>query len=223
MGRYSRLFPSSWLPANPEQARACPKAEPIEKTLPVYEVTQAGVAGSQAKSLADALHIPAEKLVVKDAVASLVDTDNYLAVPTVAVNDSAVIEKLRGSTVKNRPQTNLRVDAIDLAALEKLPVLDADSALSRTSAAFASAGLHLQASKAVVGHTTFTVWFTKGGAGKAPVSHQLAPRVDYELFEDQHGFPLIGPGAQVEVRTLQKIFSGFPARRRTPNFNLQLA
>jgi hypothetical protein len=63
--------------------------------LSVYEVTGTGIDERRARTLAQALKIPPEKIFVRDGMAAFVDPAQYLAVPTVPVPDADVVRKLR--------------------------------------------------------------------------------------------------------------------------------
>jgi len=167
-------------------------------SLPVYEVTGTGIGEVQASKLATALNVPVEKLVARDSVVSFLDAEEYLAIPAVPVTEPAVLEKLRSSSVQERPGLQLAFKAADFAALEKLPVLEDEKALKKTSDALAAAGIHLAPAKPVVGHTTFTASFVSGDRAGTSLSHDLNTRVSYDLFTEA-GHPLIGPGAQIQV------------------------
>jgi len=169
-----------------------------EPALPVYEVTRAGMGDVQARKLAGALNIPADRLLLRDGVVSFVDPNGYLFVPTVPVSDPAILEKLRATAAQERPETRLRLQAIDFAALEKLPVMGTETALKKTAEAFASAGLRLESAKPATGHAKFTATFTEASNAGASVNHELNTWVNYEFFS-KGGHPLIGPGAQVQV------------------------
>ena len=113
-----------------------------EESIPVYEVTRAGIGDVEAKKLAEALDIPADKLVLRGGVVSFVDLTNYLNVPTVEVSDSGRPREVappESATADERPEIRLRLEAIDFAALEKLTVLGAEVALKKSADGFASA------------------------------------------------------------------------------------
>ena len=169
-----------------------------EPALPVYEVTRAGYWDVQARKSAGALNIPADRLLLRDGVVSFIDPNGYLFAPTVPVSDPAVLERLRATAAQERPETRLRLQAIDFAALEKLPVMGTETALKKTAEAFASAGLRLESAKPATGHAKFTATFTEASNAGASVNHELNTWVNYEFFS-KGGHPLIGSGAQVRV------------------------
>ena len=88
--------------------------------LCVYEITGAGVDEDQARRLAEAFAIPAEKLVLRDGEASFVDPASYLAVPTVPIADSEIEAAQRDATENHFPDVPIEVRAIDYAALRRL-------------------------------------------------------------------------------------------------------
>jgi Family of unknown function (DUF6345) len=173
-------------------------SEQLAETLPVYEVTRTGLDEAKAKKLAKAFGIHPDEIVLRDGVVSYVDRAGYLALPTKEVRDTDIAEKLRVMSATGRPDMRLRLESIDFAALEKLPVMDRESALRRSAEAFASAGLHLESASPVAGNTKFTASFVDGSRAGTSVSRELQTRVSYE-FSDGKGHPMVGPGAQVHV------------------------
>src|ERR1700727_159621 len=168
------------------------------ETLPVFEVTRTGLDEAQARSLATAFGIPEHELVVRDGVASYVDRDGYLGLPSTELEDADVAEKLRGMSATANPDTRLHLTSIDLTALASLPVMDNEAALRKSAEAFASAGLRLESARPVAGSTTFTASFVDGDRAGTAVSRELQTRVSHE-FTDGRGHQLIGPGAVVQV------------------------
>src|ERR1017187_6067560 len=132
------------------------------ETLPVYEVTRTGLDEAQAKKLAEAFVIPADQIVLRDGVVTYVDRAGYLNIPTTEVSDPDIAQKLRGMSGSGSPDTRLRLESLDLAALEKLPGMDQETALRKTAEAFAAAGLPLESARPVTGHTKLTVSFVDG-------------------------------------------------------------
>jgi len=167
-------------------------------TLPVYEVTSAGLSSAQSTRLASALHLPAERFTLADGVAMSVDTNNYLHVPATALNDAVLVNQLRLSGGNDHPGIQLRPEVIDFDALGKLNVFDEDTALKTTAAAFDAAGLRLELAKPVAGHTKLTITTIDANGAKKSVTHLLDTRVNYPLF-DKNGHPFIGSGAQIQV------------------------
>ena len=83
-----------------------------EVTLPVYEVTATGIGEEQANILADALKIPAKKLFFREGIAAFVDPGNYLAIPTVTVSDTELVERLRRETKNFFPDKPQQVNDV---------------------------------------------------------------------------------------------------------------
>ncbi len=133
------------------------------ETLPVHEVTRTGLDEAQARSLAKAYGIPAEKLILRDGVVSYIDRAGFLNIPTTEVDDEDVVEKLRAMCATGNPDTRLHLRSIDFAALDSVPVLDYETALRRRTEAFASAGLRLESAKPVAGTTKFTIFLGASG------------------------------------------------------------
>jgi Family of unknown function (DUF6345) len=171
---------------------------PAVETLPLYEVTRTGLVEAQARKLAEAFGIPADGMILRDGVVSYVDGTGYLSVPTVDVDDTDVAARLRAMSATGGPDTRLRLQSIDFAALEKLSVMDDETALRKTAEAFASAGLRLEQARPVAANTKFSATFVDGTRAGTTLSHKLQTRVSYE-FSDGKDHPLIGPGAQVHV------------------------
>ena len=174
-------------------------ADPCSETyLPVYEVTHTGIAEEQARKLADALKIPREKLVVKDGLASFIDPENYLAVPTVTVTHSEILAARREATRNYHPEIPIEVNAIDHAALGRMQPPGLEEALKLTAAALESAALTPQHATPVVGHTTLKIVSTTANKGiPNSTKTNLDTHVSYRFTVDGH--LLVGPGAQVQV------------------------
>jgi Family of unknown function (DUF6345) len=166
-----------------------------EASLPVYEVTQTGIRDEHARRLARALSVRPDKLAVRDGVVSYLDPDNYLFVPKVDVSDSDVMQKLRAGVAPDRLGTQVRVQAVDFAALDKLPVLENGAALKKAVEVFSGSRLVSELDKPSVGHAKFVASMTDGSKS---VSHELNTWVNYQFFT-RNGHALIGPGAQARV------------------------
>ena len=170
-------------------------------TLPVFDVTQAGANSAQVEGLYESLGLPRDKdarIAEWHDVVSYVDPEHFLAIPTHAVTDSGRLEKLREMSRGELPDAAIRFDAIDFEALGKVTVLDPDSALKTAAAAFASAGIHLEAATPTVGNTVLTADYTDDGGTAVHVDQKLDTRVSYR-FTAANGIPFTGPGAQVQV------------------------
>jgi hypothetical protein len=172
--------------------------DPPVETLPVYEVTRMGLDETHTRKLAEAFGIPVDEMILHDGVVSYVDRAGYLSVPTLDVSDPDITERLRAMSLTGGPDIRLRLQSIDLAVLEKLPVMDDETALRKSAEAFASAGLRPESARPVAGNTTFAVTFVDGSRAGTTLSRKLQTRVSHE-FSDGKGHPLIGPGAQMHV------------------------
>jgi hypothetical protein len=163
--------------------------------LSVYEVTGTGIDEGQARRLAEALGISAEKLVLRDGEASFVDPANYLAVPSVNVTDPEIVAARRDATENHYPEIPIEVRGIDHAALGRLSPPDPEDALQRTANALDSAGLAPEHATPVVGHTVFKT--VSAGEHPADRTANLDTHVTYRFTLD--GYLLVGPGAQVQM------------------------
>ncbi len=164
--------------------------------LSVYEVTGTGIGEDQARRLAAALGISAEKLVLRDGEASFVDPATYLAVPTVHVTDPEIVAAQRDATENHHPEMPIEVRAIDYAALSRLSPPSIEDALRSTADALESAGLTPDNATPVADHTIFkTVSVSEHSAG--PATTNLDTHVTHRFTLD--GYLLGGPGAQVQV------------------------
>ena len=168
-----------------------------EEFLPVYEVTNVGIDELQAQKLAKALHIPGERLVVRNGIVSFVDSVNHLAVPLVPITDREAITVALKGTKNYFPQIPIEVKAIDYAALSKLSVLDSDEALKLASDALESAGLTPENAKPVIGHSVFKTVSKNAKEAPASTRTNLDTHVSYRFT--LHGHLLVGPGAKVQV------------------------
>ena len=112
-----------------------------DSRLPVYRVVTTGIREAAARQLAEALRIPAEKLLWRDGEASFVDRDKYLAVPSVAIEDPRIVARFTKATTNHHPEIPIAVSGIDYAALDRhVPFAD-DAALRSAADALDSAGL----------------------------------------------------------------------------------
>jgi Family of unknown function (DUF6345) len=169
-----------------------------EITLPVYEVTATGVSEEQARRLADALRIPGDKLFFRDGTAAFVDPDTYLAVPTVTVSDTEIVEKLRRATKNFFPDKPIDVKAIDYEALAQLKAFTPDAALKIMLEALERVSLTPKHATPIVGHTVLKTVST-GKDSNAPASTRTAldTHITYRFTLD--GYLLVGPGAQIQA------------------------
>jgi hypothetical protein len=166
--------------------------------LPIYEVTSTGIEETHAHKLAKAFNIPVKKVCLRDGMVSFVDPVNYLAVPTVPVDDPEIIDPLRRATKNHCPERPIEAKAIDYVALCKLCPIAPKEALKQTSAALEYAGLKPEHATPVVGHTVFKTFSTTNDNG-APASTKtnLDTHISHRFTLD--GYLLVGPGAQVQV------------------------
>jgi Family of unknown function (DUF6345) len=163
--------------------------------LSVYEVTGTGIDESQARRLAEALGISADKLVLRDGEASFVDPANYLALPSVNITDPAIVAARRDATENHHPEIPIEVRAIDYAALDRLSPPSPQDALQRTAGALDSAGLAPEHATPVAGHTIFKT--VSASEHPADRTANLDTHVTYRFTLD--GYLLVGPGAQLQV------------------------
>ena len=166
--------------------------------LPVYQVTQAGVTATQASSLASSLNIPASLVTLSNGLVSFIDPTNYVAVPTTPVTNATIVSNLVAQTANQYPAIPISVQAINFSALSNLTVLDGSSALNSASSALGSSQLSPQFGTPAIEHTTFTVFYTNDSNIVISNSLPLDTAVNYQFF-DPNGYPLVGPGAQVQL------------------------
>jgi hypothetical protein len=163
--------------------------------LAVYEVTGTGIREDQARRLAEALGISAEKLVLRDGEAAFVDAA-YLAVPTVHVTDPEIVAAERDATENHYPEIPIEVRAIDYAALDRLSPPSLEDTLRSAADALQSAGLTPEHATPVAGHTVFKT-VSVGEHPADPTTANLDTHVTHRFTLD--GYLLVGPGAQVQV------------------------
>lgn len=167
-------------------------------SLPVYQVVQAGASPSQAASLAAQMNIPESLLVQTNGLVSFIDPTNWLFVPTVPVTDPVATNNLLAMTKKPISSVSIKFEAIDFGALSTQSVLDTNSALAAAASALAASGLTPQFGTPAITHTVFKAVFTNSDKTVSSVSNYLDTRVAY-TFCDPAGYPMIGPGAQVQI------------------------
>jgi len=169
-----------------------------EVTLPVYEVTATGIGEEQANILADALKIPAKKLFFREGIAAFVDPGNYLAIPTVTVSDTELVERLRRETKNFFPDKPLAVKAIDYQALAQLKAVSPDTVVGVMTEALERASLTPKNATPIVGHTVLkTVSTLKDSNAPASTKTDLDTHIAYRFTLD--GYLLVGPGAQIQA------------------------
>lgn len=185
---------TSYLSACSRASAAPPVAQ--TDTLPVYEVVQQGATAEQIRKLSEALKLPAERLGARNGRVNLTAAEEYLSIPGLPVTDATVNRKLRASTRKEDPSTQIQIEQIDVKALRKIPVFESKAALNSAASLFAAAGLHLESAKPVVSHTVFSASYTDEAGAPVSIDQILDTRVSYQ-FAEKHGYPLTGPGANV--------------------------
>jgi hypothetical protein len=167
-------------------------------SLPVYEVAKAGASDAEAAALADQLRIPAKALVSAGGLLSFVDPEKYLAIPAAAVDDPKVTDGLRDATENRDESRPIDMRAIDTAALATWPVLDARTALDSAARSLEASGLRPQFGTPAAGHTVLTLYSGDGSGKWTSKEQELDTQVSY-TFSEANGYPLVGPGAQVQV------------------------
>jgi hypothetical protein len=194
-----------WVPALAAIVAICGCCATASKTqvqtgasLPVYEVVKAGASDADAAALADHFKIPAGALKSAGGMLSFVDPGKYLAVPTAAVDDPKVTDALRGATENKDESRPIDMRAIDTAALGTWPVLDARTALDSAARGLEASGLRPQFGTPAAGHTVLTLYSGDGSGKWTSRDQELDTQVGYR-FSEANGYPLVGPGAQVQV------------------------
>jgi hypothetical protein len=189
-----------------------------QTSLPVYHVTQSGAAATQASQLAADLGIPTSQLVYSNGLVSFIDPTNYMNVPTTPVTDQNAISNLLAETVNQSPDIPIQFEQIDFGALSNLTVLDDAEASSMAGFALSDSMLQPQFGASSVSHTMLNTYLNIAGGGVSSNSHPIDTQVNYQ-FQDTNGYPIIGPGAQVQFafdssgNTTRLLYS---ARRLTP-------
>ena len=155
---------------------------------------------------------------------SFIDPTNYVAVPTTPVTNPTVVSNLVAQTVNQYPAIPISVEAINLTALSNLTVLADNSALNSAYSALGSSGLTPQFGTQAVDHAVLTVFYTNDSNIVISNSRPLDTAVIYQ-FEDPNGYPLVGPGAQVQVNygatgNVTRLI--YAARQLTPGPSVQL-
>ena len=165
--------------------------------LPVYQVVQNGATAAQSDSLANALNLPAGALVQTNGMALYVDPAHYLNVPSTDVTDPVISSNLLANTRNLYPSIPIRLQAVDFTSLSNLTVLDDASALNLLNNALQNAGLSPVSGNPVIGHRTFTYYYTNENGNMISNSQMLDTTVRYQFTLG--GIPVIGPGAQVQA------------------------
>ena len=144
------------------------------------------------------MNIPESLLVQTNGLVSFIDPTNWLFVPTVPVTDPVATNNLLAMTKKPISSVSIKFEAIDFGALSTQSVLDTNSALAAAASALAASGLTPQFGTPAITHTVFKAVFTNSDKTVSSVSNYLDTRVAY-TFCDPAGYPMIGPGAQVQI------------------------
>jgi hypothetical protein len=168
------------------------------RTLPVYQVVKSGVSETEAATLAKHLHLPTEALVTAHGKVSFIDAEKYLAIPKAPISDSETIRRLREATKNKNPATEIRLNAIDVHALNELHVLGEKIAIESTARALEDSALQLQSATPVAGHSTLTLYSPDRGGKWLAKTSRLDTTVHYK-FTVEGEYPLIGPGAQASI------------------------
>jgi len=166
--------------------------------LPVYEVARPGIDEQQAHRLAEALGVPRRRMLWHEGVASFIDTDRYLAVPTISLTDPELVEARRRTTTNHYPEIPIEVRAIDYAALTSLGNPPYEEALNSVVSALDAADLTLAHATPVVGHTTFKT-VSIADEHKAPEETKTLLDTHGHYRFTLEGYLLVGPGAQVQI------------------------
>ena len=129
---------------------------------------------------------------------SFVDRHKYLAVPSADIALPETVERFTQATTNPHPEIPIALHGIDYAALERLEPLAPEAALKAAAEALDTAGLTPGPARPIVGQTMFTtVSVDDDGEEKERRKTPLDTHVSYRFTLD--GYPLIGPGAQVQV------------------------
>jgi hypothetical protein len=118
--------------------------------------------------------------------------------PTVPVTDQAAISNLLADTKNPYPTIPIRFEQINFGALSNTTVLGTNAALNSAAVAFANANLIPQLGKPMVTHSTLNAFHTNSSGGVVSNSAYLDTQVNSQ-FSTGAGYPLVGPGAQVQV------------------------
>jgi hypothetical protein len=165
--------------------------------LPVYLVTQAGAQPPQAVALANYLGIPANMVSVTNGQITFLDPTSFIRVPTLPVTNSLVVSNLLAETQNKFPGIPINIEQPNFDALNGLvPYASGDATIS-SSNALANAGLTPQWGSPSVNHDIIVARYTNDPVTVLSVSNVLDTEVDYQ-FTVPAGYPLIGPGAQVQ-------------------------
>jgi len=170
----------------------------IPASLPVYEVTKAGPSDSDVRALADKFNIPVKHIMNEGGVVSFVDTGKYMAIPTVPIADSTTAGMLADQTKNKARKRPIEVVAFDPTVLTNLPVMGGTTALEITTGGLTAVKLSPQFGMPQAGNSVLTIYSRPDGERWIAKSTNLDTTVSY-TFMETNGFPLVGPGAQVQL------------------------
>ncbi len=167
------------------------------RTLPVYMVTQTGAQPAQSAALASFLGVPNNKVSLTNGQITFLDASSFLNVPVLPVTNAMVISNLTTQTINKFPSIPLSFAQLDFGAVNSLAPYSSNAAVTLSSAALANAGLTPSGASPIVGHDILMAVYTNDDNTLLVASNALDTEVDYQ-FTVPAGYPLIGPGAQVQ-------------------------
>jgi hypothetical protein len=167
------------------------------QSVPVYLVTQSGAQPSQATALANSLNVPPGMVTLTNGQITFLDPTNYQSIPMLPVTDPVVISNLQAQTLNRNPAIPLSFLQPDFGAISGLVPFPSNAAVSVSSAALNGAGLTPQGGTPTVTHGSVIARYTNESQTVLSVSNAVDTEVDYQ-FTVTAGYPLIGPGAQVQ-------------------------
>jgi hypothetical protein len=128
---------------------------------------------------------------------SFLDPTNFIRVPAMPVTNGVVISNLLADTLNKFPSIPINFEQPDFGALNSLVPYSSNAAVTMSSGALANAGLTPQWGSPAVTHDIIVARYTNENLTVLSVSNVLDTEVDYQ-FNVPGGYPLIGPGAQVQ-------------------------
>ena len=173
-------------------------AKAQQTSVPVYDVVKTGATAAEAQALAKQLGIPAENILSAGGVIEFVDASRYLSIPTEKVPDSKLLEEALAATRNKDSSRKITPAILNAGAIGELHIVPTDTALSKTAAALAAAGLTPQFGKALVGHHELSLYSKDGKRNIIRENSPIDTEVNYR-FTDPSGHPIYGPGAEVQV------------------------
>jgi hypothetical protein len=181
---------------NAQNARPAPVGMPSRQ--PVYEVLSTGATPSQAEALARGLGISAKGIRSPGGAVRFVDTAHYAVLPAAAIPNSALLSRAIAATRNKYPSLKIMPTVLNVPAIRRVHIFSTKAALSKTASALDRAGLTPQFGAASFGHDELSLYSNDGRTGLirsgVPIDTQVAYR-----FTDPHGYPIYGPGSQVQV------------------------